>query len=170
MIARKQIHLLRKSMRFIKRQHVLLRLMFLFVWAFFICLLLLFPEFDFLHCDSLWAVSFLSATFTCHNVGCYFRNQRNWNFFWLGLPRANCYSLGFIQSCNGVVLLYFRVICTLCLHRSLVGASCFTGMHRWQNCSISNNTAILLLFKIQKFAIIIDFYAKNFSKIVPFNI
>ena len=36
-------------MTFIKRQHVLLRLMFLFVLIFFICLLLLFPEFDFLH-------------------------------------------------------------------------------------------------------------------------
>ena len=57
---------------------------FFFVSTFFICLLLLFPEFDFLHlCFTFWAVSFLSATFACHNVGCYFGNQRNWNFFWL---------------------------------------------------------------------------------------
>ena len=72
-------------MTFIKRQHVLLCLMFLVVLIFFSLFaasssFFFFPEFDFLHCDSLWAVSFLSATFACHNVGRYLRNQRNSTF------------------------------------------------------------------------------------------
>ena len=118
MIARKQIHLLWKSMRFIRRQHVLLRLMFLFVLIFFICLLLLFPEFDFLHAfvflNHFWL--FQSCLQRLHAIMKAVISGTKGIGIFFGLPRANCYSLGFIQSCTGVVLLYFRVICTVCLH------------------------------------------------------
>ena len=55
MRASKQRHLLWKSMTFVKRQHVLLRLMFLLVLIFFSLFaassssFFFFPEFDFLH-------------------------------------------------------------------------------------------------------------------------
>ena len=65
---------------------------------FFLCLLLLFlapptpppPECHFLHLYftlgcfiHVCNVCMPYATFACCNVGCYFRNQKNWNFFWL---------------------------------------------------------------------------------------
>ena len=44
----------------------------------------------------------MATTSPCPNVGCYFRNQRNWNFIWpaeaLVLSRENLNSPGFIQS------------------------------------------------------------------------
>ena len=74
-------------MTFVKRQHVLLRLMFLLVLIFFSLFAASSSFFFFFFLNltfciflSLWAVSFLSATFACHNVGRYLRNQRNWTF------------------------------------------------------------------------------------------
>ena len=78
--------------------------MLLFVLIFFLCLLLPFRflEFEILHFISLWVVSSMATTSPCPNVGCYFRNQRNWNFIWpaeaLVLSRENLNSPGFIQS------------------------------------------------------------------------
>ena len=138
MRARRQRHLLWKSMTFIKRQHVLLRLIFFACFDLFSFVCWLFFFFPNLTVRIfVWAVSLLSSIFACHNVGCYFGNQRNLNFFWL--TDALVLSREIFHWFRTVLLfffsLHFRVICTICLHRFLVGSSWFTGMLYKQNYS-----------------------------------
>ena len=62
------------------RQHVLLRLMFLFALIISFVCYFFFLNLTFYICNSLWAVSFLSATFECHKCRLLFQGPKELEF------------------------------------------------------------------------------------------